>query len=172
MKNIKIKKFSKFAILLVSILLVYGSTSYAVEMETPSVKLEAGLTPMNGMMQTNKETIGYESPNMDSDIIVEVEKGKSVIVVGKTEDGWYQVVYQGQTMYMQENSVEEVLNEELAEEISELEKFRMEEAEWDIKTRKEVFRSRVWGAIIVTLIVGIFAAGMVSVIRADKEVKK
>lgn len=167
--KLRIYRFSILAIIAFS---ACGSIAYANGIEKPSVELEAGLTPQNGMMQTKTDTSGYEKPDNKSLVVEEIKKGQSVMLSGKTENGWCQVVYQGRTMYVQENSLEETVNEELSNELQELEKLRLAEAEWDIKARKEVLRSRIWGTVIVVLIVGIFAAGMVSVIRADKGEKR
>lgn len=167
--KLRIYRFSILAIIAFS---ACGNIAYANGIEKPSVELEAGLTPQNGMMQTKTDTSGYEKPDNKSLVVEEIKKGQSVMLSGKTENGWCQVVYQGRTMYVQENSLEETVNEELSNELQELEKLRLAEAEWDIKVRKEVLRSRIWGTVIVVLIVGIFAAGMVSVIRADKGEKR
>lgn len=161
-----------FIILTAIALMVCGNIAYATGIEEPSVELEAGLTPQNGMMQTKTDTSGHEEPDNKSLVVEEIKKGQSVMLSGKTENGWFQVVYQGKTMYVQENSLEETVNEELSNELQELEKLRLAEAEWDIKARKEALRSRIWGTVIVVLIVGVFAAGMVSVIRAEKSEKR
>lgn len=162
----------RFCILTIIAFSAWGSIAYATGIEEPSVELEEGLTPQNGMMQTKTDTSGFEEPDNKSLVVEEIKKGQSVMLSGKTENGWYQVVYQGKTMYVQENSLEEAANEDLSNELQELEELRLAEAEWDIKARKEVLRSRIWGTVIVVLIVGIFAAGMVSVIRADKGEKR
>lgn len=139
----------------------------AAGQEIPLVELEDDIIPASGMMQTGDNTVGYERPDIESAVIYEIEKGQKVMVSGRTENGWCQVAYQGKMMFLQESSLQEVVNEELLIEMDELEKVRRKEAEQDILERKETLRSRIWGIVVVTLITGIFLIGIVGVVRSE-----
>lgn len=164
------RQLNKLGILIVILILVCKTVSYAAEFPALDVELEEGITPVSGLMQTNKYTQGYERPDTQSTIVTEIAKGQSVMVSGMTEDGWFQVVYQGKRMYVEKDYLEEDAGSEaLQNEMSELEKLRASEAVHDIQTRKEILRGRIWGAVIMSLIAGIFIVGIIAVIRSDKE---
>lgn len=116
-----------------------------------------------------------EEPDEKSGVAFTYEAGATVYVTGETEDGWYIVLYQGKTGYININSAKgilavtgidvEALNAEMAEEEA-LSKLIIEETE---RYRAEARRSKIWGAVIVLLVIGIFATGIISTVQAEKK---
>lgn len=129
-------------------------------------------------------------PNSNAETIFSYEAGASVLVTGETEDGWYIVFYQGKTGYIDPNTpidpatsidsnktqtileVQEIDIEALDAEMEEMQiesQIIVEEVE---RYRTEARRSRIWGTVIVILVIGIFAVGIVSTVRAEKKKKE
>ena len=87
------------------------------------------------------------------------------------------MLYQGKTGYLNKSTSEkslqkteidvEALDAEMEKEQIES-KMIVEETE---RQRAEARRSKIWGAVIVLLVLGIFATGIVSTIQAEKKKK-
>ncbi len=136
---------------------------------------EAEIVELNQIMQA-KEAVEAKAETKDNaEVIVTYSAGAPVYVVGETADGWYQISYQNQKGFVHKSELAEMkeidaaaLDEEL--EAAEAEgKMVVEEVE---RYRAEVRRSRTWGTVIVLLVVGIFATGIISTVKAEKEEKK
>lgn len=135
---------------------------------------EVEITELNQIMVTNEAVEAKETPDDSAKTVITYENGVPVFVIGETKDGWYKVSYQDKEGYvpksvltMQEFDVEGI-DREFQE--SEAEgKLVIEEVE---RYRAEARRSRIWGIVIVLLVVGIFATGIISTTRIEKEKKK
>lgn len=132
-------------------------------------------TQLNRFMTTTRQIDAREEPDEKSGIAFTYEAGATVYVTGETEDGWYIVLYQGKTGYINIDSSKEILevteidvealNAEMAAEEA-LGKLIVEETE---RYRAEARRSKIWGAVIVLLVIGIFATGIISTVQAEKK---
>lgn len=114
------------------------------------------------------------APEEGAAVVRSYEKGASVFVTGRTADGWYRVIYQDKEGYMPESALsgKELDVEGLDAEMSRTEQeaeFVMEMVE---KYRDEAQRSKIWGSVIVVLVVGIFATGIISGIRSSRREKQ
>lgn len=117
-----------------------------------------------------------ETPDNSAQTIFSYEPGATIYVTGE-ENGWYVVLYQGKTGYLNKSTSEkslqkteidiEALDAEMEQEQIES-KMIVEETE---RQRAEARRSKIWGAVIVLLVLGIFATGIVSTIQAEKKRK-
>ncbi len=113
-------------------------------------------------------------PDENAETIFSYQAGDMVYVTGQTEDGWYIVYYQNQTGYINMEAAQEalepmtvdvdMLNAEMAAE-EETSRLIIEETE---RYRAEARRSKIWAAVIIVLVVGIFAMGIVSTVQAEK----
>lgn len=136
---------------------------------------EAEIMELNQIMQAKEAVEAKAEPKDNAEVIVTYSAGASVYVVGETADGWYQISYQNQKGFVHKSELAEMkeidaaaLDEEM--EAAEAEgKMVVEEVE---RYRAEVRRSRIWGTVIVLLVVGIFATGIISTVKAEKEEKK
>ena len=114
------------------------------------------------------------APEEGAAVVRSYEKGDSVFVTGRTADGWYRVIYQDLEGYMPESVLSE---KELDVEGLDAEMSRTEqEAEFVVemveKYRDEARRSKICGSVIVVLVVGIFATGIISGVRSSRRDKQ
>lgn len=144
---------------------------YAAETEEVGETQEADMTQLNQIMVTAREVELKAEPNYNSETLMTYEKGASVFVIEVVGDEWVLARYQDKTGYvdktallMQESMDVAGIDAEMAIEAEETQ-FVLEEVE---RYRQESRRSKIWGTIIVVLVIGIFATGIVSSIRASK----
>lgn len=160
-----------------SVLCLGAVVSMPVKAGEPSEKVENGaveVSELNQIMTGQGKVEAKETTDSNSATVITYESGTPILVTGETENGWYRVSYQGKEGYVlksrltaQEFNVEE-LDKEM--ESSEAEsRLVVEEVE---RYRAEARRSRIWGTVIVLLVVGIFATGIISTVKAEKEKKK
>lgn len=190
MAKITKKIITAFLIMMAALIIVPG---YSL-----SVHATGGFegTEYDQFLKTLQPVEAKAKPDDNAETIFSYDKDAVVFVTGVTEDGWYIVYYQGQTGYINKKvaqvaeivqegqegqegqngsaafEVEDIDLEALDEEMEAQEmenKLIIEEVE---RARAETRRSRIWGAVIVLLVIGIFAVGIVSTIRAEKKKKE
>ena len=116
-----------------------------------------------------------ERPNDDAETLFTYDEGDHISVTGETKNGWYIVYYQGQTGYINKNVSQDILEEEeldieaLNDELVAQEVENKLIAEGVERYLSEARRSKIWGIIIVLLVIGIFVVGILSTIRAEKK---
>ncbi len=140
------------------------------------VSVQASETERSAAMtlqQTMKETEIKEEPDSGAETLSELEKGTAVIVYGEPQDSWSQVEYQGVKGYVESNVLESYSAIEDADELDEEFEAVEEETRRIIDehelAQKSKQKSIIWGTIIVILIIGIFAVGIISVLKKNKE---
>lgn len=125
------------------------------------------------LQQTMKDTEIKEEPDSGAETLSELEKGTAVIVYGEPQDSWSQVEYQGVKGYIESNVLESYSAIEDADELDEEFEAVEEETRRIIDEHELAQKSKrkaiVWGIIIAILIVGIFAVGIISALKKDKE---
>ena len=113
-----------------------------------------------------------EAPDDNAETVFSYEVGDYVYVTGETENGWLIVDYRGQTGYINVSSAvleaEEIDIEALDEEMAAQEMRNKLIAEEMERYYAESRRSKIWGAVIVLLVVGIFAVGIISTVGSEK----
>lgn len=173
------KKFIRAIVLIAAVFIItagYSVTAHA-QGETAEIRV------LQFMSATQKVDVKAE-PKNNAETIFSYNAGDSVFVTGETNNGWYIVYYQGNIGYIYPKAsggpngaqdvliMQEIDIEALDAELEALEvenKIIVEEVE---RYRAEVRRSRIWGAIIVLLVIGIFAVGIVSTVRAERKKKE
>ena len=128
------------------------------------------MTQLNQIMVTAREVELKAEPNYNSETLMTYEKGASVFVTELVGDEWVLARYQDKIGYvdrtallMQKMDVSGI-DAEMAVEAEET-KFVLEEVE---RYQQEARRSKIWGTIIVVLVISIFAIGIISTIRAGR----
>lgn len=122
------------------------------------------------LMSVDKNVDMKSEPKNSAETIISYQKGDTVFVTGEVGDGWYSAVYQGKEGYISKDSLSivEIDVEGLDEEMEET----WREAEFVVETveryREEARRSKIWGTVIVILVLGIFATGIISGIKSAK----
>lgn len=136
-------------------------------------------TSMSQFLTATGKVEAKEEPDRNTKTVFTYEAGSTIMVVGETKDGWYKVSFQGKEGYIDMNAQKvkenvqkaeidvEALDKEMEETAAEG-KMIVEETE---RYRQEAKRSRIWGTIIVLLVVGIFATGIISTLRGEKQRK-
>jgi len=122
------------------------------------------------ILQAQKSVDMKSTPEETADTIMTFSEGSLLFATGESEDGWYHIVYQGTEGYVRTEGLEVQeldvvgLDAEMAAQEEET-KFVVEAVE---KYRSDAKRSRRWGGIIVVLVISIFAVGIVSSVRINK----
>ena len=160
------KKLSKIVLFLMLAMLLW--------IPSISAYAEEQITDLSKLMVTNSAIDAYAEPLEQSEIVISYEAGASVLVTGETSNGWYRVAYQDKVGFVKKTVLEEAdiniaaLDEEF--EANEIDgKIFVEEV---ARTRNQITRSKIWGTIIVLLIVGIFGTGIYSTIKSEQKKKK
>lgn len=129
--------------------------------------------PQASQIMTAKQALDMKAdPDESSETIHSYAEGENLFVTGEM-DGWYQVRYQDLTGYVAKEGVTEMnvnvaaLDEEFAVEEEEG-RILVEEVE---RQRDEAKRTKIWGAVIVVLVIAIFATGIVSTMKASKKME-
>lgn len=138
-----------------------------------TVHAEVQITEVSKLMAADKVIKVYEEPSAQSTVIVTYKEGDHVLVTGETANGWYRVAYRDKNGYVRQTDLKETelnvaaLDEEFA--ANEIDgKIFVEEVE---RIRAQITRSRIWGAVIIVLIIGIFSFGIYSTIQNDRKLK-
>ena len=139
--------------------------------EADAMQDESQATSYNQLMVAEQDVDMKAEPDAESQTLMIYKKGDLVFSTGETGDGWYLVIYQDKTGYVEKNALSaqkldvEGLDAEMA--LYEQEgKLVMETVE---KYRAEAKRSKIWGGVIITLVAAIFAVGIFSAVKAKKE---
>lgn len=138
--------------------------------DTAQVESEMNISELSQLMTAEENIDMKAAPESSAETIMSYQAGDSVFVTGETADGWYRVIYQDKEGYIPKDSlsVQEIdvaaLDEEMAR--------TQQEAELVVETveryRAEARRSKIWGGVIVVLVVAIFATGIISGIKSGK----
>lgn len=161
-------------ILLVFAAVLFLGSMIALPVRAEELQQEEGFTELSQIMVANEAVEAKEIPDNKGNTVITYESGAYVFVIGETRDGWYKVSYQDKEGYVKKSAltIQEFDVEGIDKEFQEIEaegKLIIEEVE---RYRAEAKRSRIWGIFIVLLVVGIFATGIVSATRIEKEKKK
>ncbi|MBP3477833.1 MAG: SH3 domain-containing protein [Lachnospiraceae bacterium] len=169
-KIIKKKSVFKLWILMAMVLCFLGNSPLLLQVRAQEQTVEE-----KNQIMTAKDSIeALAEPVEQAESVHTYEAGDSVFVTGETANGWYQVTYQNVIGYVPVSSLTEMeLDVEGLDE-----EFRVEEEEGKLvvevveRKRAEIKRARIWGTIIVVLVIGIFALGIFSAIKANKADKE
>ncbi len=144
---------------------------FAIGAINVSAKAAEEIQVLSQIMTAKEATAMKAEPKEEAETLMVYEKDDAVFVTGETTNGWYQVSYQDKEGYVptgalaiQEMDIE-ALNAEMAVEEAET-ALVLETVE---QYRKEAVRSKIWGGIIVLLVVGIFAIGIISMRRENSK---
>ncbi len=128
------------------------------------------ISEMSQLMTAQEDVDMKTAPEDGAEVIRSYQKGDSVFVTGKTPDGWYRVVYQDKEGYVPQTvlSAQEIDVTALDEEMARTEQEAKLVVETVDRYRTEARRSKIWGSVIIVLVLGIFATGIISGIKSSK----
>lgn len=124
----------------------------------------------NMVLETVEEVELREEPSSTGTVIAMLQAGIAVVVVEDASGDWCKVSYQEVEGYVSTAKLKTLgnqddLNAEF-EKISETVQLAFEEI---MAREHEEMQARIWGSIIVVLIVAIFGVGIVSAVKKNKE---
>lgn len=167
------KGLIKRTVLLVTMCCLFFGISVSVSAKEAVQDSEEGITALNQIMVATETVEAKETPDQAAAVMITYEKDSSVFVTGETSDGWYRVSYQNMIGYIpKEKLAVQTYGEELDQEFRAMEEESVMIVEEVERYRAEARRSKIWGAVIILLIMGIFATGIISAGKNDKEKPK
>ncbi len=140
------------------------------EENTAQTKDDLGISELSQIMTAEESVDMKTAPEDSAEVIRSYQKGDSVFVTGETADGWYRVVYQDKEGYIPQHvlSVQEIDVAALDEEMARTEREARLVVETVERYRTDARRSKIWGSVIIVLVLGIFATGIISGIKSSK----
>lgn len=161
----------KMFFLIVTILFFGGIFALPVRADGAS---EEELIELNQIMAASEAVEAKDTPADSGKTVITYESGAAVFVIGETKNGWYKVSYQDKEGYVKKSvlTMQEFDVEGMDKEFRDSEeegRLVIEEVE---RYRAEAKRSRIWGIVIVLLVIGIFATGIISSTKMEREKKK
>lgn len=124
----------------------------------------------NMVLETVEEVELREEPASTGAVVASLQKGIAVVVSEDANGDWCKVSYQKQEGYVPVTVLKTLGNaEELNSEFDKISQ-TVQLAFEEIMTREhEEQQARIWGSIIVVLIVAIFGVGIASAVKKNKE---
>lgn len=117
--GMKIRTKIGLGIILFSVLISVIGLSAGAKENTPAI--------INAVMEVVQQTIIRDSPNKEATQDGTLKEGEEIMVLTKSADGWYQILYRGKVSYVESSCLETLqLDTELAVE--------MEKAEQEMET--------------------------------------
>lgn len=119
------------------------------------------------MFYTTQQINVYEKQDISSKVLITVEEGIPILLL-EEGDTWCQVQYKGETGYVETVFLQRE-NEELALELDEQHEYNQVFMNEVLRLEEEKAQSRIWGSVIVILILGIFGVGIWNTVKANKK---
>lgn len=150
------------------------------------IQVSAAEIDANVLLQLTQDVKLYESPDENSEVVGELSAGTPVISGEKNADGWIKVSYQELIGYTKIETVQVVYDTTLKqnqtadstadtaaldkefEQIANQNALIINELEYDKSQRRQ---KTIWGTIIAVLVVAVFATGIISAVKKNKQGK-
>lgn len=166
------KKFRKAIFTAVLVMVTAGMTpqmAYAKEINVDAASEEI---VESGVMYLLEDSDAKAEPKTGAKTVAELKKGESIFVTEKTENNWYCFVKEGKEAYVECAKVETPgASPELQSEMQKHVENTVKDIERVNQYREQTAKSKIWGAVIVVLVIAIFAFGIVTTVKKDKKKK-
>lgn len=123
--------------------------------------------------QLDADASALEDAKADSPVVMELKSGDYIFVTGET-DGWYQIYYHGDRMYV-DSTVPMTDIDHSAEIAAELAGQQVTDAAWIDEYQMQVRAiktARTWRIVIAILVVAFIAVTVVSTLKNKKNAKE
>lgn len=159
-------------LLLISILLIGGMGVTAQEGAAAAATMDAAIAE-NVLLETTQKVQLKEEPSETAATVAEFEAGTPLLSKQAAQNGWIQVAYQETTGYLPVQNVKLYGAENTIEQ--EFEEIRMDNdlIMSELLYRESQKRQKIlWGSAIAVLVIAIFAVGIISAVKKNKEEKE
>ena len=119
------------------------------------------------MYYTTEKVEVHEKKSDSSKVLITIEEGIPTMILEKGDD-WCQVQYKDAMGYVKTSLLQRE-NEELAAELDAQQEYNNTFINEIFRLEAEKAKSRIWGAVIVLLIVAIFGVGIFNTIKMNKK---
>lgn len=144
----------------IAVMILSGITVYASDLDHVQKDM---------VLETIEEVSLHEAARENAKIVATIPAQTSVLVVEEAENGWCKVTSQEQTGFAKISELKTLGNkDELDAEFDKVNETVLLAFDEIMTREKEARQARIWGSIIVVLIVAIFSVGIVSAIRKNK----
>lgn len=142
-------------------------------MLAPVNVMASDTTVMGTILKTNVDVTVYQDTSETSAIAAVLESGTVVLVTEVDEEGWSRITTQEITGYIKTEYLSSLgSSDEIDREFEQIgNNYHMIFNELQ-QIEKQRLQTKVWGIVIALLAIGIFAAGIIPVIKKNKEDEK
>ena len=139
----------------------------------PVCTAEATDTAVIGtVMKTDADVNVYQRASETSEVTAELKAGTVVLVVDDSVEGWSSITVNETVGYIQTKHLITLGSDEIDQEFEQLgNNYHMLFNEME-QLNKQKTQMRIWGTVIAVLVIGIFAAGIIPVIKKNREDEK
>ena len=124
----------------------------------------------NMVLQISEDTAIYEKPDENSNTTGTFNSGTPVIVREDAKNGWCKVSYQDTEGYVRTSGLKKIGDlKQIAAEFDAISDNMQLIFDSIVLREQEERRTRIWGVVIVTLVIAIFGVGIISSIKSGKE---
>lgn len=124
------------------------------------------------VMETIEEVKLLEKAEGNATVVATLPAGTTVLITEDSSNGWCRVSVKEQSGYLQTTQLKTIGNkDELDAEFEKISNTVQLIFEEIVTMEKETKQARVWGTVIVVLIIAIFGVGIVSALKKNKEEK-
>lgn len=166
-REIKVKGKGILAVLGIFLCLFWT----AADMQYVQAAENENVSELSQLMTAEESVEMKAAPEDGAEVIVSYQKGDSIFVTGETADGWYRAMYQDKTGYIPRDTltVQEIDVAALDEEMARTEQEAAFVVEVVERYRSQARRSKIWGGVIIVLVLAVFATGIISGVKGAKK---
>lgn len=145
----------------------------ALLVPVPVNAAEADTAVTGTVLKTDTDVEVHQSASGTSEVITVLDAGTAVLVMEDDGEGWCRISAREITGYVESGYLVQLYSsDEMSQEFEQIgNNYQMVFNEVQQLNRQQS-QARIWGTVIVVLTVGIFAAGIIPVIRKNKEDEK
>lgn len=165
------KKLLKAALLLLAVIsaAAYGNPNVTYAKDNTAMETEE----ISGVMTLLEDASAREQADTNANELFALKEGESIFVTGETDNGWYRFVKNGSVAYVECDKVNNPgVDEALVKELNEQVETAVKDINQINRYREEASKSKIWGAVIVVLVIAIFAVGIITTLKKQKEEKE
>lgn len=142
-------------------------------MFVPANVMAADTTMAGNILKTDVDVTVYQDTSETSDIVAVLGSGTVILVTKVDEEGWSRVTTQGITGYIKTEYLASIgSSDEMDKEFEQIgNNYHMIFNELQ-QLEKQRFQTKVWGIVIALLTIGIFAAGIIPMIKKNRNDEK